>query len=45
MDPGISGKVTCRLIQVPWDQALDVILRRHGLAAVEIGKILKIKKF
>jgi type II secretory pathway component HofQ len=45
MDPGICGKVTCRLIQVPWDQALDVILRRHGLAIVTIGKILKIKKF
>lgn len=45
MDPGISGKVTCCLIQVPWDQALDVILRRHGLAIIQAGSVFNIKKY
>ncbi|MCP5045756.1 MAG: hypothetical protein GY940_01190 [bacterium] len=34
LEPGIKGKVDCRLIDVPWDQALDLILRQHGYAAV-----------
>ena len=29
--PGISGQVSIRLINVPWDQALDTILKQHGL--------------
>jgi len=45
LDPGINGKVTCRLTQVPWDQALEVILRRHGLAIIQAGSIVKIKKY
>ncbi|MCK4836247.1 MAG: hypothetical protein KAT17_06405 [Candidatus Aminicenantes bacterium] len=45
IDPGVSGKVTCTLLQVPWDQALEVILRQHGLAMVSEGKIVKVKKF
>jgi len=47
IDPGIEGKVTCRMIQVPWDQALDVILRQHGLAAMREGTVThaaKLKK-
>jgi type II secretory pathway component HofQ len=43
IDPTVTGKVTCRLIDVPWDQALDLILRQHGLAVVN-ERILKIKK-
>jgi type II secretory pathway component HofQ len=35
LDPGISGKVDCRLINVPWDQALDLILIQQGLAAIK----------
>ncbi len=41
IDPGISGKVTCRMIQVPWDQALDVILKQHGLVMVSEGTITR----
>ncbi|MCP5108788.1 MAG: hypothetical protein GY950_35715 [bacterium] len=41
LDPGIQGKVTCRMIQVPWDQALDVILRQHGLAMIKEGAIIR----
>ena len=33
LDPGVQGKVTVELHDVPWDQALSVILKTHGLAA------------
>ena len=42
IDPGISGKVTCRLVQVPWDQALSVILKQHGLAMEQDGKVVRV---
>jgi type IV pilus assembly protein PilQ len=38
----VSGKVTIRLVDVPWDQALDVILLTKGLGFVRIGNILRI---
>jgi len=38
----VKGKVTLRLINVPWDQALDIILRSKGLGAVQEGNILRI---
>lgn len=41
IDPGIKGEVTCRMIQVPWDQALDVILRQQGLAMMQDGRIVR----
>ncbi len=44
IDPGISGTVTCRMTQVPWDQALDLILRQQGLAMVEEGKVKRATK-
>lgn len=31
LDPGVSGKLTIVLDHVPWDQALDIILRNNGL--------------
>ena len=31
LDPGVSGRVTVVLDHVPWDQALDIILRNNGL--------------
>lgn len=31
IDPGVAGKVTVELHDVPWDQALYVILKSHGL--------------
>lgn len=44
LDPKISGKVTCRLIDVPWDQALDLILRQQGLAMIKEGNTVAAKK-
>jgi len=42
IDPGVRGSVTIRLHDVPWDQALDVILRVNGLGYVLEGNILRI---
>ena len=38
----VSGKVTLRLIDVPWDQALDVILKTNGLDQVSEGNVIRI---
>ncbi|QRK03996.1 type IV pilus secretin PilQ [Archangium violaceum] len=38
----VSGKVTIRLRNVPWDQALDLILRTKSLGKEEIGNILRV---
>jgi type IV pilus assembly protein PilQ len=36
----VSGNVTLRLNDVPWDQALDLILKANGLAKREAGKVI-----
>ena len=38
----VSGEVTIRLVDVPWDQALDVILLTRGLGFVRVGNVLRI---
>ncbi len=38
----VSGKVTLKLHNVPWDQALDVILENAGLGAIVEGNVLKV---
>tara|TARA_B100000315_G_scaffold259885_1_gene317860 strand:- start:1001 stop:2848 length:1848 start_codon:yes stop_codon:yes gene_type:complete len=36
----VNGKVAIRLLNVPWDQGLDVIMRMHSLGKVEWGKVI-----
>ena len=38
----VNGNVTIRLVEVPWDQALDVILMTKGLGFVRVGNVLRI---
>ena len=38
----VKGKITIRLMTVPWDQALDVILSTKNLIKVEEGNIIRI---
>jgi type IV pilus assembly protein PilQ len=38
----VKGNVTIRLTDVPWDQALDVILLTKGLGFVLVGNVLRI---
>lgn len=44
IDPGVTGRVTCELFSIPWDQALDLILKTNGLGYVMEGNVLRIAK-
>jgi len=38
----VKGKVSVRLINVPWDQALDIVLKSKGLGVSQDGNVLRI---
>jgi type IV pilus assembly protein PilQ len=38
----VHGTVTIKLRNVPWDQALDIILKSKGLGREEIGNIIRV---
>jgi len=38
----VSRKVTLRLTELPWDQAMDLIVETNGLAKEEIGNVIRI---
>jgi type IV pilus assembly protein PilQ len=38
----VSGKVTLRLVNVPWDQALDLVLQSKSLGSTTQGNIVRI---
>jgi type IV pilus assembly protein PilQ len=38
----VSGNVTLRLKNVPWDQALDIILKSRGLAMRKTGNVIMV---
>ncbi|MDI6744437.1 MAG: type IV pilus secretin PilQ [Thermodesulfovibrionales bacterium] len=40
IDPAAKGKITLKLMNVPWEQALDIILQTHGLAKQQEGNII-----
>ncbi len=40
--PGVSGKVTVSLEDVPWDQALDVVMTTMNLAAERFESVLRV---
>ena len=44
IDPNVSGSVTLVLDSVPWDQALDIVLKNNGLGRVMEGNVLRIAK-
>jgi type IV pilus secretin PilQ/predicted competence protein len=41
-DPDVRGTVTCDLQDVPWDQALDIILRLNKMGKTIDGNVLRI---
>jgi type IV pilus assembly protein PilQ len=41
-DPEVRGVVSCNLIDVPWDQALDLILKQNKMGRTLEGNILRI---
>ncbi|MGB1907247.1 MAG: type IV pilus secretin PilQ, partial [Spongiibacter sp.] len=38
----VSGSITLRLQNVPWDQALELVLKNKGLDKRQIGKVLMV---
>ncbi len=42
VDPNVSGTVTMVLIDVPWDQALDIVLKNNSLGSSLEGNVLRI---
>jgi type IV pilus assembly protein PilQ len=42
VDPEVRGTVTVKLDNVPWDQALDLILKQNGLGYVLDNNIMRI---
>jgi type IV pilus secretin PilQ/predicted competence protein len=38
----VNRRVTLRLLEVPWDQALDLIISTNGLDKEQIGNVLRI---
>ncbi len=38
----VAGTVTIRMRNVPWDEALDVILQSKGLGMVRVGNIVRV---
>ena len=38
----VRGEVTIKMRDVPWDQALDVVLRSKGLGSVREGNLLRV---
>lgn len=42
LDPNVSGRLTIVLDDVPWDQALDIVLKNNGLGKELDGNVLRI---
>jgi hypothetical protein len=40
---GVSGRVTLKLVQVPWDQAFDLLTRVNGLTWSRKGDVLHVE--
>ena len=41
----VQGKITVALRNVPWDQALDIVLVSKGLGKQEVGNVIRIAKY
>ncbi len=42
MSDDVTGTLTMRLVDVPWDQALDIILSARGLGKEKNGNVLRV---
>lgn len=43
LDPAVKGTLTIKLTDVPWDQALDLVCRQHGLGYQIDGNVYSVK--
>jgi type IV pilus assembly protein PilQ len=44
VNPGVSGKVTLKLNEVPWGRALELILKTNSLGCVLEGNVIRIAR-
>ena len=42
VSPHVKGKFSMKLVNVPWDQAFDIILRNYGLSKAVEGNIIRV---
>ncbi|HXV59519.1 MAG TPA: AMIN domain-containing protein, partial [Vicinamibacteria bacterium] len=42
VQPGVTGRITLKLVEVPWDQALELILKTNKLGYVVEGNVIRI---
>lgn len=40
VDDAVQGEITLRLKHVPWDQALDIVMKTRGLDKRQVGNVL-----
>ncbi len=38
----VNRKVTIRLVDIPWDQAMDILLKTNGLDSEQLGNVVRI---
>ncbi|MBN1880604.1 MAG: type IV pilus secretin PilQ [Deltaproteobacteria bacterium] len=44
VDPDVRGNITLRLVNVPWDQALDIILENQNLGMEREGNVIRVAR-
>jgi type IV pilus assembly protein PilQ len=42
VNPAVKGNITLKLINVPWDQALDIMLKTFSLSKIVDGNIIRV---
>ena len=42
VQPGVTGRITLKLTEVPWDQALELILKTNKLGYIVEGNVIRI---
>ncbi len=40
--PDVKGRVTVRMVNIPWDQAMDIILKMNGLGFILEDNVLRV---
>ena len=44
VDNDVTGNITLRLVNVPWDQALDIILENQNLGMERTGNVIRVAR-
>ena len=44
IEPDVTGKVTLKVEQVPWDQVLDMVLSMNDLGMEKVGNVIRVAK-